>query len=203
MLLKKQNENVAAVNFVSNSIGLAFVILVYLLTGGCARVNEPKVLTQQLVEPTFNVQTEIKFDVHDLWNDHGILIVAGHTYKFGVSAEDWCDGGDTAEGICECGNGIPSLLNSGWQTTPSLLSKILKPMSFLRRCPRHPWYALVGVVKEKNEKGEEDHCFLIGKGEKNFISEATGRLFVFANDSYKSTYANNFGDVELTITRIK
>lgn len=76
-------------------------------------------------------------------------------------------------------------------------------MSFLRRCPEQPWYALVGATQEGDGRGGNMHCFLIGKGEEDIKSVASGRLYIFANDSYKKTYDNNFGVVDLTVTRIK
>ncbi|HAE43336.1 MAG TPA: hypothetical protein DCG34_10555 [Clostridiales bacterium] len=186
-----------------NKSGIALLLFLFLLTSGCVNVGQPPILTAPLKEPSFNAPTPIKFNARNPWNDQGVSMVKGHTYKFYIKATNWYDGGDPDKGVSEKGDGIPSSETHGWEKTPSFMSKLLKPMSFLRRCPEQPWYALVGAIQEGDERGGDTHCFLIGKGEEDIKAVASGRLYVFANDSYKKTYDNNFGVVDLTVIRIK
>jgi hypothetical protein len=172
---------------------------------GCASVGIPETELKPLTEPNVKVASKIEFDVKNPWNDQGIMIVAGHSYQFNVStpSPSWCDGENDTKAIHSKCSGIPSSLDKGWLETDTILSTILKELSFLRRCPQQPWYALTGVIHEINQEGIINHCFLIGSGNKEFEAKSTGRLFVFANDSFNKTYKNNSGGVTLTIIRIK
>lgn len=188
-----------------NKSGVALLLFLFLLTSGCVSVGQPPSLIAPLKEPSFNAPTPIKFNVRNPWNDQGVYMIKGHTYKFDVKkATNWYDGGDPDKAVNEEGDGIASSVTYGWDKTPSFLSKLLKPMSFLRRCPGQPWYALVGAIQEGDKRGGKTHCFLIGgPGEKKIPAVASGRLYVFANDSYMKSYDNNFGVVNLTVIRIE
>lgn len=158
---------------------------------GCACVGTPEIRVSTLSEPGFNKPTHLTdFNVKNQWNDHGIMLVKGHQYRFSAIAKNWKD------------KGIDSSLEEGWLATPTLMSKILKPMCFLRRNPDAPWYALVGVIRD--EQGNEQ-CFRIVDAERPvFEAVLTGRLFVFANDyPAKRIYDNNEGELDLSIIRVK
>jgi hypothetical protein len=66
----------------------------------------------------------------------------------------------------------------------------LKPVEFLRRAPRAPWFALMATVG-----GGEP--FLVGTG-LEFNADAGGRLELFAND-IAFMYWNNWGQIHVTI----
>lgn len=194
--------NTKHIDGVGCTVRIILLVLI-LFISGCAPIGEPNSLVQPLREPPFSQPAKIEFDVMNPWNDNGVLLVEGHTYTFQVKASNWCDGADPTGSSCRQEKGIPSSLAEGWLETPSIMSTILKPMSFLRRCPQQPWYALTGVIHVDGEKENKDYCFLIGDGGELVKPEATGRLFVFANDSYTSTYENNYGTVELKVIRVK
>ena len=170
---------------------LAAVLLLLASLTGCASSGTPEIRVAGLTEPGFNQASRFTdFNVKNQWNDHGILLVKGHQYRFTASARNWKD------------KGIASSLEKGWLETPTLTSKILKPMCFLRRNHDAPWYALVGVIRD--EQGNEQ-CFKIVDAQRPvFKAELTGRLFVFANDyPAKSIYENNEGELDLSVIRVE
>ncbi|WP_126456536.1 hypothetical protein [Sulfuriflexus mobilis] len=169
---------------------VSILLLVVSLTG-CACTGTPEIRVSALVEPSYAEPTPLQhFNVKDQWNDHGIMLVKGHKYRFTAVAKNWVD------------NGIVSSLEQGWLETPTLMSKILKPMSFLRRNAEAPWYALVGAIRD--EQGNEQCFKAVDATRPVFEATLTGRLFVFANDyPAKSIYDNNEGELDLSIIRVE
>jgi hypothetical protein len=169
----------------------AGLLCLLLSLGGCACTGTPEIRVSTLSEPGFNKPTELQgFDVKDQWNDHGIMLVKGHKYRFTATARNWKD------------KGIVSSLDEGWLETPGVTSKILKPMSFLRRNSDAPWYALVGAIRD--EQGNEQCFKIVDEAKPIFEARLTGRLFVFANDyPSQSIYDNNEGELDLKIIRVE
>jgi|SRR5271166_5452078 len=113
----------------------------------------------------------------NFWNDTGIRLVSGQEYRFSAVGQwiDLCI-------LCDA-DGVPS-------PNPLVL-----PFEPLRRMPHEPWFTLIGAIDRKPETQ-----FVIGK-ERTVTVPATGMLTCFAND-VAFAYLNNFGSVELTVTRI-
>jgi hypothetical protein len=170
---------------------LAPALLLLASLAGCACTGTPEIRVSTLTEPGFDKPTRFSaFNVKDQWNDHGIMLVNGHKYRFTAVANNWKD------------KGIASSLDEGWLETPTFTSKLLKPMSFLRRNSDAPWYALVGSIRDK--QGNEQCFKIVNKEEPVFEAKLTGRLFVFANDyPAKAIYENNEGELDLKIIRVK
>ena len=110
------------------------------------------------------------------WNDTGIPLVSGQEYRFNAVGQ-WIDF------YIQC--------DADGFRSPNPLFWPLEP---LRRMPHEPWFALIGAIDRKPETQ-----FRIGK-ERTMIAPATGMLTCFAND-VRHFYWNNFGWVELTVTR--
>jgi hypothetical protein len=126
-----------------------------------------------------NVGEQVKVPVaaRPGWNDTGVDVVEGQELDF-VSTGIWWDF------FVPCGpGGHPS---PSWH----LLLRLVGP---LRRAPTENWFALIGAV------GPADQ-FLIGTGRRQRMP-ATGRLRCYAND-VRRFYWNNWGSIQLTITRI-
>jgi hypothetical protein len=70
----------------------------------------------------------------------------------------------------------------------------LTPFAGLRRVPKAPWFALIGVIDK-----DRSTAFIIGSELKNWIAPANGELCCFANDAF-GMYWNNKGAVELGCT---
>lgn len=63
-----------------------------------------------------------------------------------------------------------------------------------KRSKDNHWFALIGSINQRND-------FLIGKSNQITFHE-NGKLYCYAND-VMGFYWNNFGQISLTITRIK
>lgn len=105
------------------------------------------------------------------WNDTGIDLVAGATYRLVATGRwrDWFIDTD-ADGFTR------------WYLRP-----------FRRRVPGERWFKLIGCVGQ-----DESRCFAIGKAS-TLVAPASGRLYCFANDA-PSAYWNNEGELTLTVT---
>jgi hypothetical protein len=134
------------------------------------------------------VPLEIKFDVKDPWNDRDVIVDSNYVYTIKVSnVQGWRD------------DDIESDVVKGWISGGGFMSKLIKPMFWLRRNSDEPWYALVGSIRD--EQGN-DYCFLIGNGISEFRPQASGRLFVYANDKL-GHYKNNHGTLDISIELIR
>lgn len=109
-----------------------------------------------------------------VWNETEIEIHNGEVYEFQANGE-WKDlfKKCDADGY---NNSYMSLYNS------------------FKRSKENNWFALIGSINQNND-------FLIGKKKQVTFSE-NGNFSCYAND-VKGFYWNNFGELSLTITRIK
>jgi hypothetical protein len=108
------------------------------------------------------------------WNETEIEIQNGEEYKF-VAEGQWKDL------LMKCdADGYSSLYMSLYNRW--------------KRSKGNNWFALIGSINQTND-------FLIGKANQKVFNES-GKLFCYAND-VKGFYWNNFGEISLTITRIK
>lgn len=126
----------------------------------------------------------MKLDIHqskciivyskEFWNETEIEIECGEEYEF-VATGSWKDlvMKTDAEGY------------TSWYM--SLYNK-------LKRSKENKWFALMGSLNKSDD-------FLIGKANQ-ILFQKSGKLSCYAND-VKGFYWNNFGEVSLTITRIK
>lgn len=126
-----------------------------------------------------NPQLPLTIEVcsREKWNDTGIQVSAGETYRFEATGE-WDDASH------RCGP-------EGYDS-PNF---ILRAAEKLRRVPNARWFALIGVVNH-----DLSTAFVIGQGVQQTFA-ASGPLSCFAND-VSFMYWNNKGSVKLTITKI-
>ncbi len=107
-------------------------------------------------------------------NATNLLLCAGERYLFDAQGA-WRD----AFVSCDA---------NGWE------SALYKPFKGSRRKPAFRWLALIGYLK-----GHSDNAFLIGSYREHQCAHE-GELVCYANDA-ESMYWNNFGSIELTVTR--
>ncbi|MCK9205482.1 MAG: hypothetical protein M0P66_00075 [Salinivirgaceae bacterium] len=120
-----------------------------------------------------NETLEFRAIASQYWNDTGLIIEPGQTYRFEVSGT-WTD----------------SYIDTGADGFDKWFMACFKPF---RRSPKNKWFALMGSL----DKGKP---FLIGsRNEITFDKE--GKLYCFAND-VKGFYGNNKGEVTLKLKRI-
>ena len=122
------------------------------------------------------INSSIKISIcsKKIWNETDIEIQNGEEYKF-VEEGQWKDL------LMKCdADGYTSLYMSLYNRW--------------KRSRDNNWFALMGSINQKND-------FLIGKTNQKVFNES-GKLFCYAND-VKGFYWNNFGEISLTITRIK
>lgn len=120
-----------------------------------------------------------------LYNWSGVRLEQGARYRIEVPGEQrWSDGG------IECGA-------DGWtsEQLPWVQEKIVNAFESRRRLPAANWFELVGALGD-----EDDTLFRIGRGTE-YTAAASADLYLFAND-LRSRYANNAGDLTVTITRL-
>ena len=119
------------------------------------------------------------------WNNTQIRLVAGEEYHLKASGQwtDWYI-------VCDA---------DGW---PSGLSNLLFGLNLLseatkgfRRVPEERLFTLIGSIDQKAP------YFRIGV-EASISPQSTGTLYCFAND-VSFMYWNNFGEIQLTITRTR
>ncbi|MCC7058459.1 MAG: hypothetical protein IT272_13685 [Chitinophagales bacterium] len=121
-----------------------------------------------------NQSKSFKICSKEFWNDTGLEINSGEEYKF-VAEGTWKDL------LMKCdADGYTSLYMSLYNRW--------------KRSKDNNWFALIGSINQTSD-------FLIGKSNQKKINE-NGKLFCYAND-VKGFYWNNFGEISLTITRIK
>lgn len=121
----------------------------------------------------------LKIDPALKWQDTDVDISAGEEYKF-TARGTWVD--------------LFIVTNAD-----GFKGKLIMPKSDRKRAPEFNWFALMGSLNENDAV-----YFLIGK-EKQKIFNSSGRLFCFANDMKSGGFYlnNNWGNVKLTITRVK
>ena len=104
----------------------------------------------------------------------GLLLCAGEQYLFDAQGK-WRD----LPFVCDA---------NGWD------SALYKRVNSKKRKPAFPWLSLIGYLR-----GHAASAFLIGSYREHTCSNE-GELICYANDA-ESMYGNNFGSVELTVTR--
>ena len=120
------------------------------------------------------------------WNDTGLYVTVGQSYQF------------TARGtwivfyIPCAADGYPT---PGWllQGPPGRLTRMVQR---LRRVPEGNWFVLVGAVRAAGQYQN----FVCGSSREAHMP-ASGQLEFFAND-VPGFYWNNFGSIQLEITRL-
>jgi hypothetical protein len=110
------------------------------------------------------------------WNDTGIDLRRGEAYLM-QAAGHWRDRDKKTD--------------AGGYDSKKLA---LRLTTWLRRCPRAPWFALIGALA-----ADRKSFFVIGR-RCEYRARDDGRLRCFAND-VPFAYGNNHGSIELTVTR--
>jgi hypothetical protein len=112
------------------------------------------------------------------YNDTLLRVRAGEEYRFTAqSPNQWKDWTRVT-----CANGYPSMF-------------FQKPLESGRVIPNANWFALCGEI----QGGEK---FVIGSDPVSHTCQSSGSLFLFAND-HPWFYCNNFGQIPVSIIRIK
>ncbi|HEX8327431.1 MAG TPA: DUF2235 domain-containing protein [Hymenobacter sp.] len=168
--------------------------------------KEPRL---QTLDPGQSATVEIPAD--QLWTSTGLVLEQGGTYAFAPSGW-WQDLNDTPVGA----EGQPAATES-W---PKRLFR------WARRAPDQPWMQLMGLVNRPRVWPWQERSlheavrylvledpaelvadlFPIRRGTERTVraplptDDATGLLWVFANDLWK-THVNNTGSLSLTVTR--
>ncbi|MCF7992838.1 MAG: DUF2235 domain-containing protein [Thiohalocapsa sp.] len=150
------------------------------------------------------------------WNETGIWLDASAQYRFAADGEwvDWLIKSGP-EGVPErslrpshLGYRLGDLLGVLARLYQGLTGKPLAHWWGTKRCPRAPWFALVGMVANQadvNGGGTPPlgEMHVIGAGSDVLFSpERSGYLYCFANDAW-AFYGNNRGSVRLTLTRVR
>lgn len=119
-----------------------------------------------------------------MWNNTGIKLIAGQTYKFDATGT-WTDLtiNVDANGYVYNDPRVP------WYSKLGLY--VTQPF---RRQPTSTWFKLIGCLDN------ESSCFEIGKSSV-IKPNKSGILFCYAND-LSIAYGNNSGYIELSITRL-
>ncbi len=146
------------------------------------------------------------------WNETGLYLEAGATYRFETSGE-WLDWGDASspggldDGEFQKGDIVRKLstvLGWGEKLWKNLTHNDEADFKFTRREEDLPWFSLVGAVA--NGSLGDDQIMVphetigIGNGTERAV-QASGYLYCYANDSW-DTYGNNKGSIQLTVTRV-
>jgi hypothetical protein len=111
------------------------------------------------------------------WNDTGIVLSAGETYRFAAT-----------------GCWIDWFIRHGPGGDPSTIA-YLRCLEPLRVMPHAHWFALIGALDRDMRT-----AFVIGEGDV-WRPESSGELTCFAND-VPGFFWNNWGDVRLDVSRI-
>lgn len=117
---------------------------------------------------------QISIRAKAFWNDTGIDVGDNEAYGFKATGE-WKD----LTISCDADG------YTRW---------FMKLSEGCRRSKHNKWFALMGSLDKVND-------FLIGKS-KEISFDSNGRLFCYAND-VRGFYWNNFGELTLTVTRLK
>ena len=147
------------------------------------------------------------------WNETGVYLQAGATYRFTATGE-WldrkikCGPGGTKDGKFGLGE-LAHLAGALWGKVEGVVGKLTRndeaDFRGTRRVEDMPWFALVGAIANGGNPGRDgtpaphEH-FLIGDGT-TLTVEQPGYLYCFANDAWHF-YDNNRGSVMLTIERV-
>jgi hypothetical protein len=163
-----------------------------------------------------SMTVDVHADTH--WNDVGLYLDQGHRYVFSATGE-WLDGKEA----CDWKGTENDNLTAGdiIRATGTFLGKfetvvknITKNAStdFLgtKRVEQFPWYTLVGAIANDSGEGSivpndgspDPHQYvnLPDHTTEPLVVDNPGYLYCFPNDAW-SMYENNYGSVQLTITR--
>ncbi len=130
----------------------------------------------------------IPIEAHKEWNNTQIRLVAGEEYHLKASGQwvDWYI-------VCDADGWPSGLLNILFGL--SGLNLLLEATKGFRRAPEERMFALIGSIDQQAP------YFGIGV-EATIAPTATGTLYCFAND-VPFFYWNNWGTIQLTITRMR
>lgn len=120
------------------------------------------------------------------WNDTGLYVTAGQRYQL-IARGTWID-----FYIPCAADGYPT---SGW-LLHGPLGRFTRMAQRLRRVPEGNWFVLVGAVRTAGQYQN----FVCGSSREAHMP-ASGQLEFFAND-VPGFYWNNFGSIQLEITRL-
>lgn len=152
----------------------------------------------------------------DHWNDTGVYLQAGKSYRF-VAEGEWmdasikCGPGGTSDGKFNPAE-IAQIASSIWGGMETLWKNVTgnRQVDFwwTKREEELDWFCLVGLVAndvpapKKDEKQEIERLphqvFKIGD-KTSFKPQKSGYLYCFANDAWHA-YENNRGSVRLTVS---
>lgn len=148
-----------------------------------------------------------------IWNETGVYLEAGVTYRFEATGQ-WvdrnitCGPGGTDDGDFQVGE-LAHLAGALWGKAEGLFRKLTKndkaDFRGTRREEKMPWFVLVGVVANggnprKDGTPAPHETFRIGAGGEHSPG-TSGYLYCFANDAWHF-YGNNHGSVRLKVTRL-
>ena len=122
------------------------------------------------------------------WNNTQIRLVAGEEYYLKASGQ-WTD----LYIVCDADGWPSGLLNLLFGLFG--LNLLLEATKGFRRVPEERMFTLIGSIDQKAP------YFGIGV-EARIAPKATGTLYCFANDA-SFAYWNNWGEIQLTITRTR
>ena len=130
----------------------------------------------------------IPIKAHKEWNNTQIRLVAGEEYHLKASGQ-WTD----LYIVCDADGWPSGLLNLLFGLFG--LNLLLEASKGFRRAPEERMFALIGSIDQQAP------YFGIGV-EAKIAPKATGTLYCFAND-VPFFYWNNWGQIQLTITRTR
>ena len=122
--------------------------------------------------------TYVSVHANRLWNDSGIDVIPGRSYRFTVPAnETWSD----SHKICG--------------PTGYMSIRLLRLWLAFRRVPEANWLQLIGTIGRPPRAR-----IVLGSHLANFLPPFNGRLYFFAND-LPWMYWNNRGMIAVRVTR--
>lgn len=175
-------------------------------------------LAQGRYRPEKTLPATIDIFARERWNDTGVYLQEGKTYRFKATGE-WtdasikCGPGGAKDGKFQAAE-IAHIASSAWGGVETLWKKITgnKQLDFwwTRREEKIDWFCLVGLIAnnvppprtDEDQKIERlpHEVFRIGEGV-TLKPEGSGYLYCFANDAWQA-YDNNRGSVRLTISEV-
>ncbi|CAM3036420.1 DUF2235 domain-containing protein [Pseudomonas plecoglossicida] len=162
----------------------------------------------RLISPPLPLVIDISARI--LWNETGLWLEAGRTYRFSASGE-WldssikCGPAGTNDGNFQPAE-VAQLVASAVGQVESWYSKLFRNddanFSFTKRHEQFPWFSLIGAIANGDgvdAKGYliKPEIFEIGK-ERTYTPKRSGYLYAYANDAW-NCYGNNRGHVALTV----